>query len=285
MRSNAPTRSSSSPRPSGSPSSVVLEALSYLKHERTTVAINKSLLRSGDLRAIEERFRAEHLHHAVTIPYDEQLATMLDTGSYSLDALGRPTRLAIKQLGLAVAEQTAVMRAITSSRVTFRQAFWAVCPVVAGIVIGGPFPDDGSDAVHPSQMRLACAQRSGARAASSASADGSAAGRAMAAWTRTESSRGLRGANRRLLGELKAAKRIARTTRREEFNVFFEVLAAIVTADAFDRHMREQQHRAWIAQDAPRGARAAAPASGHPSGPTSGGPSGWDAGAPERPTW
>jgi MinD-like ATPase involved in chromosome partitioning or flagellar assembly len=86
-------------------SSVVLEALWYLKHERTTVAINKSLLRSGDLGAIEERFRAEHLHHAVTIPHDEQLATMLDTGSYGLDTLGRPTRLAIKQLGLAVAEQ------------------------------------------------------------------------------------------------------------------------------------------------------------------------------------
>src|SRR5512133_3748997 len=86
-------------------SSIVLEALWYLKHERTTVAINKSLLRSGDLRAIEERFRAEHLHHAVTIPYDEQLATMLDTGSYGLDTLRRTSRLAIKQLGLAVAEE------------------------------------------------------------------------------------------------------------------------------------------------------------------------------------
>jgi hypothetical protein len=30
--------------------------------------------------------------------------------------------------------------------------------------------------------------------------------------------------------------------------VFFKVLAAIVTADAFDRHMREQQHRAWASQ-------------------------------------
>ncbi len=86
-------------------SSVVLEALWYLKHERATVAINKSLLRSGDLRAIEERFRAEHLHSSVMIPYDEQLATMLDTGSYGLDALRRATRMAIKHLGLAVAEQ------------------------------------------------------------------------------------------------------------------------------------------------------------------------------------
>jgi MinD-like ATPase involved in chromosome partitioning or flagellar assembly len=86
-------------------SSIVLEALWYLEHERTTVAINKSLLRSDDARAIEERFRAEHLHRSVTIPYDQQLATMLDTGSYTLDALSRPTRVAIKQLGLAVAEQ------------------------------------------------------------------------------------------------------------------------------------------------------------------------------------
>ena len=59
------------------------------------------------MQAIEDRFRAEHLHRAVTIPYDEQLATMLDTGTYTLDALERPTRLAIKRLGLAVAEQLA----------------------------------------------------------------------------------------------------------------------------------------------------------------------------------
>lgn len=85
--------------------SVVLDALSYLKHERATLAINKSLLRSADSRAIEERFRAEHLHRAVMVPYDEQLASMLDTGTYGLGALGRSTRMAIKYLGLAVAEQ------------------------------------------------------------------------------------------------------------------------------------------------------------------------------------
>lgn len=84
---------------------IVLEALSHLKHEHTTVALNKSLLRSSDVPVIEERFRAEHLHHSVAIPYDEQLATMLDTGAYALDALGRSTRVAIKRLGLAVVEQ------------------------------------------------------------------------------------------------------------------------------------------------------------------------------------
>ena len=86
-------------------SSVVLDALAHVQHERTTVALNKSLLRPKDLPAVEQRFRAEHLHRAVTIPYDEQLAATLDAGHYALDALGRPTRMAIKQLGLAVAEQ------------------------------------------------------------------------------------------------------------------------------------------------------------------------------------
>lgn len=85
--------------------SIVLDALAHLKHERTTVAITKSHLRSADVRVIEERFRAEHLHRSVTIPHDDQLAAMLDTGAYSLDALKRPSRLAIKRLGLAVAEQ------------------------------------------------------------------------------------------------------------------------------------------------------------------------------------
>jgi putative peptide zinc metalloprotease protein len=86
-------------------SSVVLDALGHVQHERTTVALNKSLLRAKDLPAVEQRFRAEHLHRCVTIPYDEQLAATLDAGCYTLDALRRATRVAIKQLGLAVAEQ------------------------------------------------------------------------------------------------------------------------------------------------------------------------------------
>ena len=32
--------------------------------------------------------------------------------------------------------------------------------------------------------------------------------------------------------------------------MFFRVLAAMVTADAFDRHQRQQQHRAWLAEGA-----------------------------------
>jgi MinD-like ATPase involved in chromosome partitioning or flagellar assembly len=86
-------------------SCVVLEALAHLSHDHTTVAINKSLVRSPAIERLEERFRAEHLHRAVTIPYDEQLAVMLDSGAYTLEALQRPTRVAVKRLGLAVAEQ------------------------------------------------------------------------------------------------------------------------------------------------------------------------------------
>jgi MinD-like ATPase involved in chromosome partitioning or flagellar assembly len=84
---------------------VVLDALDYVKHDHTTVVINKASVDSTAIGAIEDRLRAERLHRAVTIPYDDQLATMLDSGTYVLDALGRRSRLAIKRLGLAVADQ------------------------------------------------------------------------------------------------------------------------------------------------------------------------------------
>jgi len=86
-------------------STVVLEALSYVRHDHTTVAINKAATGSVSVDTIEDRFRAEHLRRAVTIPFDERLATMLDSGTYSLEALGRRTRLAVKRLGLALADQ------------------------------------------------------------------------------------------------------------------------------------------------------------------------------------
>ena len=42
--------------------------------------------------------------------------------------------------------------------------------------------------------------------------------------------------------------------------MFFRVLAAMVTADAFDRRMREQQRRAWLAHEQLRRSGAATPA-------------------------
>jgi hypothetical protein len=55
--------------------------------------------------AIEAQFRKEQVAKRVTIPYDDELRTMLDAGTYSLDRLDRPLRLAVKRLALAVGEQ------------------------------------------------------------------------------------------------------------------------------------------------------------------------------------
>jgi hypothetical protein len=40
----------------------------------------------------------------VAIPYDPELRAMLDAGALELAAVRRPTRMALKRLGLAVAE-------------------------------------------------------------------------------------------------------------------------------------------------------------------------------------
>jgi MinD-like ATPase involved in chromosome partitioning or flagellar assembly len=82
-------------------SAAALDALAHLRrHERTTVTINKSQ-RAG----VELRVLAELAHDVVTLPRDDRLAAMLETGTYALGALDSPTRTAIKTLGLAVAEQ------------------------------------------------------------------------------------------------------------------------------------------------------------------------------------
>lgn len=89
-------------------SAAVLAALDHLHHERTTVAANKFHARgAADVRELERRLRERRLHRSIAIPHDDQLAAMLDTGTYELDALTRTTRVAIKRLGLAVAEQLA----------------------------------------------------------------------------------------------------------------------------------------------------------------------------------
>jgi MinD-like ATPase involved in chromosome partitioning or flagellar assembly len=87
-------------------SSLVLEALEHIEHERTTVACNKFYARGpADLKELERRLRERRLPRSVAIPHDDQLATMLDTATYQLDALNRTTRLPIKRLGLLVVEQ------------------------------------------------------------------------------------------------------------------------------------------------------------------------------------
>jgi len=87
-------------------STAVLAALAHLRHECTTVVVNKVQASGvGDLHRLEGELRERRLHRPIVVPYDEQLAGMLDTGTYELDALKRPTRLALKRVGLAVVDQ------------------------------------------------------------------------------------------------------------------------------------------------------------------------------------
>jgi MinD-like ATPase involved in chromosome partitioning or flagellar assembly len=88
--------------------SVVLEALKHLPHQRTTLIVNRVDPGSlSDVRAVDERLKRTRRHRSVIIPADERLTVMLDSGTYSLEALDRPTRLPIKQLGLALAQRLA----------------------------------------------------------------------------------------------------------------------------------------------------------------------------------
>lgn len=85
---------------------VVLAALDQLPAHETTVLINKAHPHPvDDLRAVDSCFRDRHPHRTVTIPYDRRLATMLDSGTYSLEALDARARLPVKRLGLSIAEQ------------------------------------------------------------------------------------------------------------------------------------------------------------------------------------
>ncbi len=81
-------------------------ALVHLAHERATLALNQASRSDGaDIRRIEAHFREQRLRRSVTIPRDDRLRTMLDTATYSLGGLDRSSRLPVKLLGLAVAEQ------------------------------------------------------------------------------------------------------------------------------------------------------------------------------------
>jgi hypothetical protein len=56
--------------------------------------------------------RERRLHRCVAIPSDERLAAILDSATYECGALTRTTRMAIKRLGLAVAEIAQLSRGL-----------------------------------------------------------------------------------------------------------------------------------------------------------------------------
>ena len=87
---------------------LAIHALDQLDLERTTVLVNRTHpRRAPELRAIEECLARRDARQPLTIPDDRRLAMMLDSGTYSLGALDRHTRLSVKRLGLAVGQRLA----------------------------------------------------------------------------------------------------------------------------------------------------------------------------------
>jgi MinD-like ATPase involved in chromosome partitioning or flagellar assembly len=85
---------------------LTVDALRRLDQSRTALVVNRAHSRlDPELRAIEECLQQRGLDRSHTLPDDRRLALMLDTGTYSLEALGRPTRVGVKRLGVAVAER------------------------------------------------------------------------------------------------------------------------------------------------------------------------------------
>jgi putative peptide zinc metalloprotease protein len=70
-----------------------------------TVVLNRAPREgSGDRRQIEAAFRRQQVGKSVIVPYDDRLRVMLDSATYALDDLPRSTRMSVKRLGLAVAQ-------------------------------------------------------------------------------------------------------------------------------------------------------------------------------------
>lgn len=88
--------------------STVLDAMPYvlrrLGGQRLTMALNKAP-KHFDVTALESELRNHQISRYVVIPEDERLRQMLDDGTYVCEQLQRPTRVAIKQMVLAVADR------------------------------------------------------------------------------------------------------------------------------------------------------------------------------------
>jgi MinD-like ATPase involved in chromosome partitioning or flagellar assembly len=83
----------------------VLGALRYLQLEEGTLVLNQAPTgrNHGNREVIEANFRRHAVATRATIPYDRRLRVMLDTGTYSLSSLKIATRVPVKELGAAIA--------------------------------------------------------------------------------------------------------------------------------------------------------------------------------------
>ena len=83
----------------------VSAALRHVPARRATLVLNQ--VRSGvagNRQAIADHFAAQAVERRHAVPYDEQLRTMLDSGTYELTGPKRATRLAVKRLAAQVGE-------------------------------------------------------------------------------------------------------------------------------------------------------------------------------------
>jgi MinD-like ATPase involved in chromosome partitioning or flagellar assembly len=79
-------------------------AIRYIEPTRATLVLNQARGGdAGDSRAVAQQFAERSLPLTITVPFDERLRMMLDTGTYTLEALDRGTRLPLKELGVAIA--------------------------------------------------------------------------------------------------------------------------------------------------------------------------------------
>lgn len=77
-----------------------------LLRKHLTVVLNQAPAgASSDKRAIEAAFRSFGISRHVVIPHDDRLRVMLDSATYTLEGLDRPTRVPIRLLGAAVVEK------------------------------------------------------------------------------------------------------------------------------------------------------------------------------------
>lgn len=83
---------------------IVAGAVRYVEPTRAMLVLNQAHgSDAGNSGAVVQHFVERRLPLTITVPYDERLRTMLDTGTYALEALDRETRLPLKELGAAIA--------------------------------------------------------------------------------------------------------------------------------------------------------------------------------------
>ena len=194
----------------------VAGALRYLAHERATLVLNQaSSGHEADIKQIEAHFREQRLRRSVTIPRDDQLRTMLDTGTYGLDALERDTRRADQAAGAGRGGAARLMSALRERpRVVVAQLVGIVALLAIGFVIGGAVKSDPDPYDDPGvQQRIERLERSNARLERQLRDQTRQADAAQAA-TRRQA----RGYNRRLRRSVARNRRLIAALRRARAN-------------------------------------------------------------------